>query len=39
MPTSFDLAKGITNFFTSTEDSKITAEQISQIKNLHGGVY
>ena len=39
MPTSFDLAKGITNFFTSTEDAKITAEQISQIKNLHGGVY
>lgn len=39
MPTSFDLAKGITNFFTSTENAKITAEQISQIKNLHGGVY
>jgi len=39
MPTSFDLAKGITNFFTSTEDAQITAEQISQIKNLHGGVY
>ena len=39
MPTSFDLAKGITNFFTSTEDAKITVEQISQIKNLHGGVY
>lgn len=39
MPTSFDLAKGITNFFTTTEDAKITAEQISQIKNLHGGVY
>lgn len=39
MPTSFDLAKGITNFFTSTENVKITAEQISQIKNLHGGVY
>lgn len=39
MPTSFDLAKGITNFFITTEDAQITAEQISQIKNLHGGVY
>ncbi|RMA77448.1 uncharacterized protein DUF885 [Metamycoplasma subdolum] len=39
-PKDFSLSKGgITNFFTTTDESKITAEMIDQIKKLHGGVY
>ncbi|AWX69159.1 DUF885 family protein [[Mycoplasma] anseris] len=39
MPKDFSLSKGITSFFTSTNDADITPEMIKQIKELHGGVY
>ncbi|WP_412031303.1 DUF885 family protein [Metamycoplasma buccale] len=39
MPRDFSLSKGITSFFTTTDKTKITDEQVKQIKELHGGVY
>ncbi|WP_412031304.1 DUF885 family protein [Metamycoplasma buccale] len=39
MPKDFSLSKGITSFFTTTDKTKITDEQVKQIKELHGGVY
>ncbi|TPE57413.1 DUF885 domain-containing protein [[Mycoplasma] falconis] len=39
IPKSFDLAKGITSFFTTTDESKITDEMVNQIKDLHNGIY
>lgn len=39
LPKDFSLSKGITNFFTTTDKAKITAEQVKKIQELHGGVY
>ncbi|WP_427867209.1 DUF885 family protein [Mycoplasmopsis arginini] len=39
LPKDFRLAKGITNFLTTTVKEQVTDEQVAKIKDLHGGVY